>query len=177
MRACGRPPSVTTMAATAAIEDFRYDKLKTEGKASEVCVGGLQTGTAWAFNEVRNRFGGSAGTMYFCRERWDVATNPDCNGTLVNPVTQPNFMSTCWSNHAQGRAFDLMVGRVGSSYNTARGIAIVNWMLAPDSAGNQNAIAHLVSLIALFWGIVLAAEQILPRVGYAASEAVWRCVG
>lgn len=39
-----------------------------------------------------------------------------------------------------------------------------------------NPYAHVVSLIALFWGIVLAAEQILPRVGYAATEAVWRCV-
>jgi hypothetical protein len=35
--------------------------------------------------------------------------------------------------------------------------------------------AHLVSLIIGFWGIVLAAEQVLPRVGYAAATAEWTC--
>jgi hypothetical protein len=35
--------------------------------------------------------------------------------------------------------------------------------------------AHLVSLIIGFWGIVLAAEQVLPRVGYAAATAEWSC--
>jgi hypothetical protein len=35
--------------------------------------------------------------------------------------------------------------------------------------------AHIVSLILLFWGIVLAAEQLLPRIGYAAEPARWRC--
>lgn len=37
--------------------------------------------------------------------------------------------------------------------------------------------AHVLSLIAVFWGIVLAAEQVLPRIGYAAVDAAWRCVG
>lgn len=35
--------------------------------------------------------------------------------------------------------------------------------------------AHLVSMIIAFWGIVLAAEQVLPRVGYAAVSAEWSC--
>lgn len=35
--------------------------------------------------------------------------------------------------------------------------------------------AHVVSLIIAFWGIVLAAEQVLPRVGYAAVTANWSC--
>jgi hypothetical protein len=34
---------------------------------------------------------------------------------------------------------------------------------------------HLLSLLLLFWGIVLAAEQLLPRIGYAAVQAHWRC--
>ena len=37
------------------------------------------------------------------------------------------------------------------------------------------AVTHVVSLILVFWGIVLAAEQILPRIGYAAETAEWRC--
>lgn len=35
--------------------------------------------------------------------------------------------------------------------------------------------AHLVALILGFWGIVLAAEQVLPRIGYAEKEATWMC--
>lgn len=37
------------------------------------------------------------------------------------------------------------------------------------------AAAHALALVAGFWGIVLAAEQILPRVGYAAEARVWGC--
>jgi hypothetical protein len=33
----------------------------------------------------------------------------------------------------------------------------------------------MLSFILLFWGIVLAAEQLLPRIGYAAVTAGWRC--
>ena len=36
-------------------------------------------------------------------------------------------------------------------------------------------IAHAAALVVFFWGIVLAAEQVLPRVGYAAESATWRC--
>jgi hypothetical protein len=39
------------------------------------------------------------------------------------------------------------------------------------------ATAHVISLIVIFWGIVLAAEQILPRIGYAAVELAWACTG
>jgi hypothetical protein len=35
--------------------------------------------------------------------------------------------------------------------------------------------AHLLSLLLLYWGIVLAAEQLLPRLGYAADQASWGC--
>ena len=34
---------------------------------------------------------------------------------------------------------------------------------------------HVVALIVIFWSIVLAAEQILPRVGYAYETATWMC--
>jgi hypothetical protein len=37
------------------------------------------------------------------------------------------------------------------------------------------ALAHVAALVVFFWGIVLAAEQVLPRVGYAAEVATWRC--
>src|SRR3970040_793418 len=36
--------------------------------------------------------------------------------------------------------------------------------------------AHVASLLAIFWGFVLVAQQVLPRVGYAAAAASWRCL-
>jgi len=36
-------------------------------------------------------------------------------------------------------------------------------------------IAHIVSLLLGFWGIVLSASILLPRIGYAADAATWRC--
>ena len=47
-------------------------------------------------------------------------------------------------------------------------IALTTWRL-------RSGPAHILSLILLFWGIVLGADQVLPRVGYAAEKASWRC--
>jgi hypothetical protein len=147
------PEELSTMAALAAgpvTEDFRYDKLKTEGKASEVCSGRLLPGSSWTFWEIVDQFGGTAGTMYACRERWDAANNPDCNGTVSNPSS--SFFSTCWSNHAAGRAIDVMVGTVGGGYNSSRGRAIVNWLLAGDSYGYANANARRLGVQQILFG-------------------------
>jgi hypothetical protein len=47
-------------------------------------------------------------------------------------------------------------------------IACGSWRL-------RSGAAHVVALVLVFWGIVLAAEQALPRIGYAAERASWRC--
>jgi len=47
-------------------------------------------------------------------------------------------------------------------------IALASWKL-------RSGAAHVLALILFFWGIVLAGEQVLPRVGYAAERASWRC--
>lgn len=147
----GVAPAVGSSAAFGPIEDYDYDPLLTKGRAGRVCNGGLRTGTAWAFSEVVARFGGSAGTLYSCRERYAVFEDPDCDGTTVDPVTNPRFFSDCWSNHAQGRAFDVMVGTSGGTYNTWRGDAIVDWLLAPDAAGNPNAMARRLGVQQFLW--------------------------
>ncbi len=49
-------------------------------------------------------------------------------------------------------------------------IAVASWK-------QREPVGHALSLILLFWGIVLAAEQLLPRIGYAALTATWRCGG
>jgi hypothetical protein len=46
--------------------------------------------------------------------------------------------------------------------------ALVSWKA-------RNAPAHVIALIIVYWGFVLAAEQSLPRVGYAAEQASWSC--
>lgn len=51
---------------------------------------------------------------------------------------------------------------------TAGWAAVAAWNL-------RIAPAHALALVAGFWGIVLAAEQILPRVGYAAEARTWTC--
>lgn len=35
--------------------------------------------------------------------------------------------------------------------------------------------AHMAALATVFWGAVLAAEEILPRIGYAQTSATWLC--
>ncbi len=47
-------------------------------------------------------------------------------------------------------------------------LAFASWRL-------RSGPAHILSLILVYWGIVLAAEQALPRIGYAADGASWRC--
>jgi hypothetical protein len=139
-------PASGTLGALAArpLDDFRYDRQITEGYARDVCYGRLRPGTARTFFELQRRFGGSAGTLYACRERWNAAEEPDCNGTLVSPSSSPDFFSTCWSNHAQGRALDLMS-------TTERGNAVVRWLLAPDARGNYSANARRLGVMQILW--------------------------
>ncbi len=47
-------------------------------------------------------------------------------------------------------------------------VALVAWKA-------RHAVAHVLALLLVFWGITLAAEQILPRIGYAAVPASWLC--
>ena len=37
------------------------------------------------------------------------------------------------------------------------------------------ALAHVVALATMMWGLALGAHEVLPRVGYAKHRAVWRC--
>jgi hypothetical protein len=37
------------------------------------------------------------------------------------------------------------------------------------------AVAHIVALVTILWGLALTAQQVLPRVGYANYHAVWLC--
>jgi hypothetical protein len=60
------------------------------------------------------------------------------------------------------------LGAVAMVMVTGAWIAVASWRL-------RNGVVHILAFIILFWGVVLAAEQVLPRVGYAAEQANWRC--
>lgn len=62
-------------------------------------------------------------------------------------------------------------------------LAVIGAVLVVGSWASQSAwrshraTAHVLGLLVVYWGVVLAAEQVLPRIGYAAVDAAWRCVG
>ena len=51
---------------------------------------------------------------------------------------------------------------------SAAWIALASWKL-------RSASAHLLALLLFFWGLVLAADEVLPRIGYSVAEASWGC--
>ena len=57
---------------------------------------------------------------------------------------------------------------VALAFGAATWGGIVSWR-------RRVAIAHVVALLALVGSMVLGAERVLPRVGYAATSAGWAC--
>ena len=65
-----------------------------------------------------------------------------------------------------------------SGYLAVIGVVLVAGGWASFSAWRvRAAAAHVLAHLVMFWGIVLAAEQVLPRIGYAAMSATWVCGG
>jgi len=54
-------------------------------------------------------------------------------------------------------------------------VAVAGGWIALNSWRLRTGLPHLLALTVLAWGLVLAAGQVLPRVGYAAEKATWRC--
>jgi hypothetical protein len=46
---------------------------------------------------------------------------------------------------------------------------------AAGSWKHRLAVAHVVSLGLILWGLILGAQDVLPRVGYANAEGTWAC--
>jgi hypothetical protein len=70
--------------------------------------------------------------------------------------------------HGCGLALAGYLGAIGIVMLSGAWIAFESWKL-------RSGVPHILSLILFYWGIVLAAEQLLPRVGYAATAAGWGC--
>ena len=60
------------------------------------------------------------------------------------------------------------LGAVAAVLVAGTWIAAVSWQ-------RRSAATHVVAFLLLLWGIALAAERVLPRVGYAAERASWTC--
>jgi hypothetical protein len=54
-------------------------------------------------------------------------------------------------------------------------VLLAGGWIAFESWKQRSGITHIAALILFFWGIVLAGEQLLPRIGYAVDRATWRC--
>ena len=121
--------------AATPIEGYVHDPVATTGFKSDICVGDLLPGSRAAGAMLQDHFGLATYGGYSCREM----RNTTCNGGT------PAY-STCWSAHATGRAVDLM-----TYTDTAKGNAVVNWLLAPDAAGNRHANARRLGVQQIIW--------------------------
>ena len=91
-----------------------------------------------------------------------------------------------WARVLLGLTVGVMMG-AGWPYPRACGMPLAGYLgavvtviltgaWAASAAWRYRAsLAHIVSLVILFYGIVLAAAELLPRIGYAVDHAVWQC--
>ena len=70
--------------------------------------------------------------------------------------------------HACGWSLAGYLGAVAMVVVAGCWIAVVSWKL-------RSGAAHVLAFLLLFWGTVLAAERVLPRIGYAAERRSWGC--
>jgi hypothetical protein len=70
--------------------------------------------------------------------------------------------------HACGWGLLAYSAAVATLLVTGAWIALVAWR-------QHNGPAHLLALVLFYWGLVLTAEQVLPRVGYGWTDASWTC--
>ena len=70
------------------------------------------------------------------------------------------------------------VGLFGYLFSSAMVIVAGGWT-AIWTWRHRSAQAHVLSLLLILWGIVLGAQEVLPRVGYAKPDAlhpaIWMC--
>jgi hypothetical protein len=55
-------------------------------------------------------------------------------------------------------------------------VTVAGGWASVSSWKHRVAAGHVLSLGVVLWGLVLAAAEILPRIGYAAGSASWRCL-
>jgi hypothetical protein len=83
-------------------------------------------------------------------------------------ITLGGLMTQWPYAHACGWPLAAYLGAVAVVVLAGTWIGVVSWRL-------RSGAAHLLAFLLLFWGIVLGAERVLPRIGYAAEHATWQC--
>lgn len=121
------------------------------------------------------------------------ATRPRAAGQWSTPVSMARWepasqsqLIGVWARVFLALAVGVMIG-AGWPYPRACGMPLAGYLgavftviltgaWAASAAWRYRAsLAHIVSLIILFHGIILAAAELLPRTGYAVDHAVWQC--
>ena len=121
------------------------------------------------------------------------AARPRAAGQWTTPVSMARTESVShsqligvWVRVLLGLAVGVMMG-AGWPYPRACGMPLAGYLgavatviltgaWAASAAWRYRAsLAHIVSLIILFYGIVLAAAELLPRTGYSVDRADWQC--
>jgi hypothetical protein len=78
-------------------------------------------------------------------------------------------MMTQWPYpHGCGLQLAEYLGAVAVVLVAGAWIAVASWT-------RRSAPSHILALLLIHWGIVLAAGQVLPRIGYAAARLGWHC--
>ena len=70
--------------------------------------------------------------------------------------------------HGCGPALFIYLGAIGVVVLSGGWGAVSSW-------NRRLGLAHVVSLLVVLWGCILAAGVILPRIGYAKSASTWWC--
>ncbi len=116
-----------------------------------------------------------------------AATPPRPQPVVARPALTAQQVAGVWARLAAAGLFGVAVTQwpypTGCGwwlvlYGVVVGCVLVAAGWAATTAWRHRlAIAHGCALVVAFWGIVLAAEQVLPRIGYAAETMTWRCEG
>jgi hypothetical protein len=120
------------------------------------------------------------------------AARPRAAGQWTTPVSVPRTEPTSqsrligvWARVLLGLALGVMMG--AWPYLTTCGLPLAGYLgavvtvilsgaWAASAAWRYRAgFAHVVSLIIMFYGILLAGSELLPRTGYAVDRATWGC--
>jgi hypothetical protein len=110
-------------------------------------------------------------------------------GTVATPIraqpATPGEWIAVWTRVLLGLSLGIMIA--GWPYSRSCGfpllgyisavgiVAVAGAWAAVSSWRYRSPLAHVVSLIILFYGILLGVAELLPRTGYAAYPATWQC--
>ena len=81
---------------------------------------------------------------------------------LAVGITQWPYPSACGLN------LIMYLGAIGV-------VAVAGLWSSVSSWRRRLGVAHVLSLLVLLWGLVLAAREVLPRTGYARHQRTWSC--